>query len=627
MLLVFIVFVSEGQTVSPYQLSTSWAFGSGGRMEFSGDFPSSSVGVTSTMGTNNAVSPETSTAIAYRSKTRALYTNTLHMFNNNPLTGGTWLNLIYNMQTNNICSGSAAGGGVLFPDPVRNSTNDAFYMINANDLTGGSCQNKGLNRTRYIGLTLPVFDATHGIVNVDTDANNGEGIAVGADRSGGYWLAGHTKDNTNTFRIWHYTATGITGPVVYDMLPNFTASALGQSYIKFSPCNDKIAFTGANWVVIYNFDNINGTIGSLIWGSNVGVSSGDGLEFSPDGDRIYWSGNNTNVDWHDITSNTNGTTGSKSWTMQLGLDGNIYASPGTSTSLTRFDNANNAPTVNSVTINGGGSVYRGLTNLAWLSPNLPILTAIGTGVCNNYDFTFAFKNYYNTNVSIKSTEATIDFNDGSPIINNPTFPLQHTFPTTGGPYIVTYTFKDLFCDQVWKDTAVVIVTCPSPIELIDFIGFNIGNKNQLYWSTKIETDFNYFILEKSNNGKDFYKVDTIHSKGNNSNYGYLDNANSQSYYRLKIVDNDGTYVYSNTIVLNYDNYEDISIYPNPSKTNFTINSVDSFDINVYTVDGKLIYSKDDSTNLIIGDEYETGTYMLKIKTKNKFVTKKIIKQQ
>ncbi len=169
--------------------------------------------------------------------------------------------------------------------------------------------------------------------------------------------------------------------------------------------------------------------------------------------------------------------------------------------------------------------------------------------------------------------------------------------------------------------------CPSPIELIDFIGFNIGNKNQIYWSTKIETNFNYFILEKSNNGKDFYKVDTIYSKGNNSNYGYLDNTNSQSYYRLKIVDNDGTYVYSNTIVLNYDNYDDISIYPNPSKTNFTINSTDSFDVNVYTIDGKLIYSKDDSTNLIIGDEYETGTYLLKIKTKNKFVTKKIIKQQ
>lgn len=271
------------------------------------------------------------------------------------------------------------------------------------------------------------------------------------------------------------------------MTQNFTASAIGQSYIKFSPCMDKIAFTGANWVVIYQFDNVTGVVGSPIWENNVGVSSGVGLEFSPDGDRVYWSGNNTNIDWHDITSNTNGSVGGgsdKSWSMQLGPDGNIYTSPGTSTSIGRIDNSNNAPTLTSVFINGGGSIYRGLTNLAWLSPYSPSLTSNVGSDCQTINFNFQFKNYYNTNISIKPTEATIDFGDGSPVVNNPTFPLSHVFPTVG-TYNVIYTFKDLGCDQIWVASLPVTVSCPMGID------FNNNNNNSQFIQ---EINFNVFPI-------------------------------------------------------------------------------------------------------------------------------------
>jgi hypothetical protein len=455
---------SIAQTISPYQVSTDWAFGQGGRMVFTGEFPSSTNGVTSTMGTNTSVGVEASSSIVYRDKIRALYTNTMQTYNNNPLTGGAWTNFIYRQDLNNICAGSCTGGGVYFPDPT---TPNAFYYISGNDLTGGSCQNKGNNRIRFTGYPLSTYDAGHGIVQVDIDANVGENITVGADRSGGYWLATHDKGTGNIFKIWHYSATtGITGPTTFDKTQNFTASAVGQSYIKFSPCMDKIAFTGANWVVVYEFDNVNGIVGNPVWESNVGVSSGVGLEFSPDGDRIYWSGNNTTIDWHDITSNTNGSlgAGNRSWSMQLGPDGSIYTSPGSSTSLGRIDNSNSAPTVSTVTINGGGSTYRGLTNLAWLSPYSPVLNAtVNATNCEVYDFDFQFKNYFNTNISIKSTEATIDFGDGSPVINNPTFPLTHTFPSVS-TYNVVYTFKDLACNQTWTATVAVTPSCPLGID-------------------------------------------------------------------------------------------------------------------------------------------------------------------
>jgi hypothetical protein len=157
-----------------------------------------------------------------------------------------------------------------------------------------------------------------------------------------------------------------------------------------------------------------------------------------------------------------------------------------------------------------------------------------------------------------------------------------------------------------------VAICPSPVELLDFIGFNTENKNQLYWSTKIEKNSNMFVLEKSKNGREFNVVDNIKSKGNNSNYSYLDDNYGDSYYRLKIIDNDGSYVYSNVIYLNSDDISDIIIYPNPSDNTFKIQSNNKFDYNVYSLDGKFIESGDRINNIELGGNYTRGVYIIQI---------------
>ncbi len=610
--------------ISPYQLSTEWAFGEGGRMVFTGEFPSSSVGVTSSMGTNTLVGPENSSAIVYTDKTRALYTNTMQMYNNNPLTGGAWTDQIYSQLSNAICAGSCADGGILFPDPAAPNS---FYYISGNDLTGGSCQNKGNNRIRFTGYPLATYDAAHGIVSVDIYENVGENITAGADRSGGYWVATHDKGNTNTFKIWHYTSTGISGPIIYDMAQNFTANAIAQSSIQFSPCMDKIAFTGANWVVIYNFNNVTGVIGAPIWESNVGVSSGDGLEFSPDGDRIYWTGNNTGVSWHDITNNTNGSAGSgsdKSWSMQLGNDGNIYTSPDRSTSLGRIDNANSAPTITSVTINGGGSVYRGLTNLAWLAPNVPSLNSTSGADCKTFNFNYIFKNWYGTNITIKPTEATIDYGDGT-VVNNPTFPTSHTFPIDG-TYTVTYTYKDLYCDQIWTASVQVVVSCPMPVNLLSFEAQVIDNKAvDLNWTTSSEVNHDYYVIERSSDGINYNVISNkIRNNYVTSNRQYMYNTmdlnplNGVNHYRLVQYDIDGTRtVCAYDVVDLNDNSDDPFITITKNNTVLINNAIDCERIIIVDQLGRIIvdYSAITPLNEIEFKSITNGVYVAHILTK------------
>jgi hypothetical protein len=76
----------------------------------------------------------------------------------------------------------------------------------------------------------------------------------------------------------------------------------------------------------------------------------------------------------------------------------------------------------------------------------------------------------------------------------------------------------------------------------------------LTWRTAVETNNSIFIIERSTDGRNFSNVGTVKGAGNSrlvKNYNFLDpNANApKCYYRLKQVDFDGTFSYSDPIVV------------------------------------------------------------------------------
>lgn len=94
-----------------------------------------------------------------------------------------------------------------------------------------------------------------------------------------------------------------------------------------------------------------------------------------------------------------------------------------------------------------------------------------------------------------------------------------------------------------------------PIELISF-NYQKGN-NTFVWKTASETNNDYFVVEYSKNGKDWVEcsghVPAVSTKG----YSYSVNPNMSinnslfSYFRLKQVDNNGEYSYSNVITVSF----------------------------------------------------------------------------
>jgi hypothetical protein len=114
---------------------------------------------------------------------------------------------------------------------------------------------------------------------------------------------------------------------------------------------------------------------------------------------------------------------------------------------------------------------------------------------------------------------------------------------------------------------------PLPIELLSFTGKNKGSYNQLEWRTASETNNTGFDLERSDDGTRFEQIGFVPSKGKDANtYTFKDEALQKNlyYYRLKQIDTDQKYTYSNVVVIRTTAAPTISVAPNPSTGIFRI---------------------------------------------------------
>jgi len=120
-------------------------------------------------------------------------------------------------------------------------------------------------------------------------------------------------------------------------------------------------------------------------------------------------------------------------------------------------------------------------------------------------------------------------------------------------------------------------TCPNkflPVSFIEFKALKSNDKNILFWSTGIELNNKYYVIEKSLDGISFNSIDTVNGNIKSSDYNHYhlfdyDINYSIIYYRLKQVDIDGTFYYS-PIVKIENSVLNFSLSPNPSNGNTSI---------------------------------------------------------
>jgi hypothetical protein len=177
-------------------------------------------------------------------------------------------------------------------------------------------------------------------------------------------------------------------------------------------------------------------------------------------------------------------------------------------------------------------------------------------------------------------------------------------------------------------TLVVAEGGPTPVKLTSFNGDYSNGVARLNWQTSQELNNDRFELYRSFDGNNFELATSIAGAGTSSvpkNYTYQDHINLDGnvYYKLKQVDIDGKFSFSNIIKLSSNDAKaSFKIYPNPVVNNFAA-SFSAPKSGVATLlirntSGQTVYKKSlsivkgDNTVSIGAQQFSTGMYYINI---------------
>lgn len=280
--------------------------------------------------------------------------------------------------------------------------------------------------------------------------------------------------------------------------------------------------------------------------------SGSGTDFDLNGGSIIVTGNST--------FNGDGNV-SLAGDMTVGGDVNITGSGGASTTLNGTLNVSGTLTIdNNGDLDGYGIITWGSINI---NPNCSpaLLTCSGTGT-------------------------SLDNN------------------TSGG------------CAGTYADppaNPLSLNTCTSatlPVELIEFYLRDKGDYITLYWTTASEINNDRFEIYASKDGTSWDIVGVVLGAGNSYdllNYSYQVSP-EYSYFRIKQVDFDESYSYSNIIAHVSSVYATI-IYVNG---NIISDSKDNYDVLIYDIKGSLVFSRFNIRDVFVMNtsNFKTGVYII-----------------
>ncbi len=180
-----------------------------------------------------------------------------------------------------------------------------------------------------------------------------------------------------------------------------------------------------------------------------------------------------------------------------------------------------------------------------------------------------------------------------------------------------------------------------PVDLISFTGALKGSVTTLNWETENEQNFDHFEIERrADNAGNYVQVGIKSAVGGSGHYSFDDNlglvTGKAFNYRLKAVDVDGKFKYSNVILVRKDqkSITGIAVNPNPvigglATIRFTslLNGTAVF--NVLDLGGKVVltqqervYEGNNSITLNNLDRLQPGNYLLQMKDgENTLITK------
>lgn len=191
--------------------------------------------------------------------------------------------------------------------------------------------------------------------------------------------------------------------------------------------------------------------------------------------------------------------------------------------------------------------------------------------------------------------------------------------------------------EMWTlDPSTIVVL---PVELLDFqANLQTDGKVLLEWSTATEINNDYFVIERSRDGKEYEPIAQVNGNGTKESVSHYDALDLEPFYgknlyRIKQIDFDGQAHYSSIVVVSVSANQRFSLSPNPASDQLRIElptSEYSTRISVYNMAGQQLRSE----QVIAGQSSWTlplvglsaGVYLLEVKQDGFIIREKFVKQ-
>lgn len=110
---------------------------------------------------------------------------------------------------------------------------------------------------------------------------------------------------------------------------------------------------------------------------------------------------------------------------------------------------------------------------------------------------------------------------------------------------------------------------PLPLTLLNLSAHRVEYEVDIKWQTQNEVNIKVFHIERSINGRTFDLIGFLTASGSlpgTNNYTFRDQhpSNGTNYYRLKMIDADGKFIYSKVVAVRMDSKGSLQIFPNPA---------------------------------------------------------------
>lgn len=187
-----------------------------------------------------------------------------------------------------------------------------------------------------------------------------------------------------------------------------------------------------------------------------------------------------------------------------------------------------------------------------------------------------------------------------------------------------------------------------PIELLALTAVWQGQDGLVKWTTATESNSAHFGVERSlDGGKTFSWLGNVLAAGYSmspKNYTFTDmgiagQTDNKVYYRLKLVDLDATYKYSEKVELMKGTGESeiyFNVYPNPTKDvihiDYHVNGTNRIEFRLVNALGQVIFAEiienQDMPKTIFFDlrDYSSGAYIIQLNTSSQTFSRKIVKE-